>query len=165
MNDVAEEDATALFHKPILEFPDSVFDFQIREKKVDIGSDSYFQEILLEIDRADVPMKNVIRDIPTGDTHDIYKVSTGVKTLWLAYTDADYTFLSEWFGPNCYQRLFDISKTHDVYLYEDSNMFYKEAAEKLTGRFTDFKTNEVIEIGVESSIDTVLEHLEERGYY
>lgn len=66
-----------------------------------------------------MPMKNVIRD-----THDIYKVSTGVKTLWLACIEADYTFLSEWFGPNCYQRLFDISKTRNIYMYEDSKSCY-----------------------------------------
>lgn len=159
--DVEEDEAAKLFNKPILEFPDSVFDYEARNSDDNVSMNTYFQEIIKEIDRADVPMKNVIRDIPTGDTRDIYKTSTGAKTLWLAYKGMNYTFLSEWFGPNCYQRLFDISKDVDIYMYDDSDMFNYEKAEKIIGEFTDFKTGELIKV----DYDNAYEYLESRGYY
>lgn len=159
--DIEEDKAAEMFKKPILEYPDSVFKYIVSQTDENVSEDPHFQDILKKIDKADVPMKNVIRDIYTGDTHDIYKTSTGTKTLWLAAKGADYTFLSEWFGPNCYQELFDISNSIDVYLYDDSDMFIQDAAEELIGRFTDFKTGKIIELG---NFD-VVGYLEEMGYY
>lgn len=160
--DIEEDEAVKLINKPVLEYPDSVFDYMVRESDDDICENEHFQNLLKKIDSADVPMRNVIRHLPTGDTHDIYKTSTGVKTLWLARISADYIFLSEWFGGNCYQELFDIAQNVDVYLYDDSDMFNSIAAENLTGQFVDYKTKEVIDV---SDNDKVLEYLEERGYY
>lgn len=159
--DVEEDEAAKLFGKPVLEYPDSTFKYIVSQTSEDVSSDEEFQHILKKIDNADVPMKNVIRDIPTGDTHDIYKTSTGVKTLWLAAHEANYMFLSEWFGPNCYQDLFDIASKEHVYMYDDSDMFVYEAADSLNGVFTDFKTKKIIEVGK----DETMSYLEEMGYY
>lgn len=159
--DVEEDEAAEMFGKPILEYPDSTFKYMVTQTDEDVSGDPEFQRILRKIDNSDVPMKNVIRDIPTGDTHDIYKTSTGVQTLWLIAHEAEYTFLSEWLGPNCYQELFDIAKKCDVYMYDDSDMFIQEAAESLVGEFTDFKTGDVVTVGNDATMD----YLEEKGYY
>ena len=159
--DVEEDEAAELFGKPILEFPDSVFNYKVSHEEVNVSQDLLFQSILKKIDNADVPMKNVIRDIISEDTHDIYKTSTGVKTLWLIAQEENYTFLSEWLGPNCYQDLFDLCKTRDIYMYDDSDMFIQDYADTLVGEFTDFKTGKVVKVGQ----DSTMEYLEEMGYY
>ena len=105
-------------------------------------------------------MKNVIRDLYTEDTHDIYKVSTGVKTLWLIHSGEQYTYLSQWLGKNCLQQLFDISKSIDVYMYDDSQMFLDGYYYKLHGEFTDFTNGKVVKVGIQST----LEYLEKKGY-
>ena len=143
---IPEEEASALFKKPILENPDGEFLILVEECGFEISANPYFQKILKYIDNADVPMPNVIRDIPTGLTSDIFKVSTGVKTLWLTAIGENYTFLSEWYGPNCLQELLDISKHRDIYVYDDSRMFGLANVKDLKGKFTDFMTGAVYEL-------------------
>lgn len=160
---MSEEAAAKVFGKPILDDPDLVFWNKVMNSRLEtaITNDSEFQRILKEIDNADVPMPNVIRDIPTGITHDIFKTSTGVQTLWLTANAPDYTFLSEWYGPNCYQELFNISKEKDILLFENSDMFYFADLENLKGVFTEFTTKKVFQLNGDDTLD----ELERLGFY
>lgn len=158
---VEEDEASRLFGKPVLEDPDSIFNFSVERKGDCVSANPYFQKILKDVDNSDVPMPNVIRHLPTGLTHDIFKVSTGVKTLWLAATGANYMFLSQWFGENCYQELFDISKNIDIYMYEDSYMFRYDYIENLKGTFTDFKSGTIVNVDGHATRD----YLYDIGFY
>lgn len=155
-SDKTEAEAAALVQRPWLKFPDIAFKRLTRE--YDINKDDDFKRFLFEVDRCDLPMPNVVRDIPTGSTHSIDRVSTGVKMLWLMARHAeDYLFPSQYLGENCYLSMFELSKTRDIYLYEDSDMFVSKEADVVGYVIHDEVSDKDIELGCERGIDYTIE--------
>lgn len=154
-----EEEVIRITKKKIGDFPDDEFYWKSRE--YDLNTDETFINLLRKIDRCDVPMPNVARDLVTGRTHSFDKVSTGVYAVWLASKDkdAEYIYESQWLGENCYQPLIDLSKTMDIYIWDNSDMLY-HAEPSLTGEIEDLKTGRVISVDNEGAI----EYLVEMGY-
>lgn len=134
--DTSREEAEKLSGLKYMEYPDSMFRFLTRN--INLNSDENFRKYLLEIDNADIPMDNVVRDICTGMTHSFDYISTSVKMMWLMeHYSGKALFPSCYFGQNCYQIVFDIGKEHDIHIYDDSAMFACEESFGLVGEFTD----------------------------
>ena len=151
-----EEEAEKIFNRKYLDWPDARFDYAVTD--FNLYEDELFKEILLHVDNADMPMKNVVRDLYNEDTHSIHEVSTGVKVLWFAANTDGWFIPSEWLGENCYKHLFQIAEKHDIYLLENSNMFHTEYTEELVGSFMDVETGSVVELaGNDEGYDYVVE--------
>lgn len=66
-----------------------------KSRGIDLNKDKDFERYLKEIDKCDIPLPNVARDLLTGKTHSFDKISTGARMLWLMQDFADeYLFLS-----------------------------------------------------------------------
>ena len=155
----SDEEAVDIAGKPYLEYPDIVFKRWCENN--DINTQQVFKEIIKEIDYADMPMKNVVRDLYTDDTHDVYHVSTGAKTLFLTTVDSTWLYPSQWFGENCYQTLFNLSKEHDIVVYDDSDMFSRNQVYglELEGTFIDVRANRTVEVKDGSGFEYVLDNI------
>lgn len=156
----SDEEASKLTGKQCLEFPDIIF--MRMTSKHDFWIDELFKRLIKEIDDCDMPMKNVIRDLKTENTHDIQKVSTGVKSMWLAAHTQDYVIQSKWFGENCYQVLFDISQNTDIIVYDDSAMFFSKEGREVRGVFTDYITGEIVHLINDNS---AMDFFDKAGYW
>lgn len=120
-------------------------EFLTQSRNHDLNNDEFFSKCCLEIDRSDIPFPNVLRDLPTGQTHSFDRISGGIMSLWLMYNYNDiYLFPSCYFGENCYQIVLDISKDKDIYIYEDSGMMDTKELSACTGVFTDMKTGKIV---------------------
>lgn len=136
-------EAARIVGKPLLLWPDSYFCDDLR--KLDVSYDPWFIKFLRDVDRCDIPLPNVARDLLTGMTHSFDKISTGVRTLWLMrYHASEWLFPSEYLGENCYQSMLDLSTEVDVIVYNSSNMLCSEiegySMDNCTGTFCDYKT-------------------------
>lgn len=141
----SDEEAEQISGKKYLWFPDAWF-YEYTDGR-DLSKDKLFLRFLKEIDHADMPFPNVVRNIPSGNTHDMYKVSTGVKALWLAVNKYgnDWLIPSQWFGENCYKFLIEYAKDNDLLIYDDSDMFYCKEMEELGDfEFVDYRTGDVL---------------------
>lgn len=153
---INKEKAVEKLGRPFLAWPDAVIEI---EYGYDILNDSeFFKKALLEVDKCDVPLRNVARDIETGNTHSFDRVSTGVKTLWLMshVEEGKYAFMSSWIGENCYQLMLDLSKTRDIYLYDDSE-FLTYADESITGEFEDLYTGSIVKVDNNEGFDYMID--------
>jgi hypothetical protein len=144
------EEATGLKY---LDFPDEWFNRIARNH--DLNKDEYFKQVLSEIDDSDIPMPNVVRFRKNMSTHPFDKVSTGVRMLWLMnYYPNRFLYPSQWLGPNCYRSLFELGKSKDIIIYDDSEMLVNEEADDCTGlRFKDFHTGDIVELGEDKGYD------------
>ena len=144
-NNYTREEAGELVKRRVLQ--SSKASFQTRSMCVDLNKDEFFVRCCREIDLCDIPMDNVLRDLLTGRTHSFDKVSGGVMSLWLMYYyNNEFIFPSSRFGENCYNIVFEISKTRDIYLYEDSAMFASSLLNNIDGVFTDYVTKKVVNV-------------------
>lgn len=126
--DKTEEEAAELTNRKVIDNPDARFNYYT--KGVDLNKDEFFVKALREIDRCDIPMDNVARDLLTGRTHSFDKVSTGLRSLWLMYHKPDaFVYLASFFGENCYRLLLEISKTRDIIVYDDVEMLSEDILE------------------------------------
>lgn len=149
---ITEKEAEERTGRKYVEFPDQQFLFL--SECVDLNKDETFIKYLREVDKCDIPMPNVARDLITGKTHSFDKVSTGVRMLWLMRYHADkFLFPSQFLGQNCYQGAFDIGRINDVYIYDDSNMLEEEESDECDGVFTDYLTGDIIETGDDRAFD------------
>lgn len=156
---VSEEEAEQMTGRKWLAQPDRWF-LRLSDE-VDLNTDETFIKYLYEIDKCDIPMRNVARDLLTGDTHSFDKISTGVRMLWfMRYHPEKFLFPSQFLGENCYQGAIDLSIDRDIYIYEDSNMFDTDEIEKCKGTFTDYHTGEVVNVNNYEAFD----YFWERGY-
>lgn len=127
-----------------------------------MNNDEFYIRSVGEIDKCDIPMRNVLRDLITGETHSFDKVSGGVKSLWLMYYyNEEYIFPTRYFGQNCYNLVVDISKDRDIYLYDDANMMDEDESGECIGVFTDFHTGEIVSF----ENDRAFEYVTKKGYY
>lgn len=140
------EEASKLVNKPIEPYPGDSFLF--RSKKVDLNSDELFKRLVREIDNCDIPMKNVLRNLATGDTYPLTNACGGTKAIWMIGQDkkAELLHTNEWFGDNCYQALFDLSKGQDIYLYDCLTMWAEYEAEFLRGEFYDILKKRLVKL-------------------
>lgn len=144
-DDYTEEEAALAVNKKMIVNTDTAF--ETRRRDHDLNYDRYFRDLLKAIDRCDVPMRNVARDLLTGETHSFDRISGGIKSLWLMHHyNKDYIFPSCYFGENCYKFVFNDGKDRDIYIYEDSGMFATDEIEECVGVFTNYKTKEVIDV-------------------
>lgn len=155
---MTEEEAAQKVNRKYIEYPDGEFEVLARDH--DLNTDEIFIRALKEIDRCDIPMRNVARDLLTGDTHSFDKVSTGVRVIWLMARYPDkFLFPTQWLGENCYQMMFDIGKEFDFYVYEDSDMFSQDGVEDCTGYFTDLVTGEEVCVDNDNGFEYMADHL------
>ena len=149
-----EEYAAWLTGRELVTHTDYLFDFKSR--KHNLNNDVIFKQCVLEIDKCDIPMDNVIRELATGRTRSFDKISSGAKALWLMYYYCDSILMpTAYFGPNCYRLLVEFSKERDIYIYDDADMCVYEEADMCNGCFTDFKTGEVVEFGEDRAYDYI----------
>ena len=145
---LSEEKAEEITGKKYLWYPNDRF--MILSKKHDLYNDEKFKQFLLEIDKSDIPMPGVVRYIPDDSTHPISEVSTGVMMMWLMYYYPDNAlYPSQYFGPNCYQTVFDIGKEKDVYVYDDADIYVQKVWKTLVGQFRDPLTGRILDAGRE----------------
>ena len=154
--DKTEDEAAKLCGREWLKFPDIWF------KKLtynyNLNNDEFFRKCLAKIDLCDMPMDNVIRDIPTGRTHSIDKVSTGVKMLWLMkhYSDK-FIFPSQYLGENCYETVYMLGNEIDIYIYDDSDMLVHDEADLKGYTLWDVVLKQEIVLGDGKAFDYVLD--------
>ena len=140
----SEEEAVLISNRVMIENTKS--EFLTRSRYHDLNTDPFFIKCCAEIDKCDIPMPNVLRDVLTGNTHSFDKISGGVMSLWLMFHYSDkYLFPSCYFGENCYQLLFDICKEKDIYIYENSQMMCRPEIRECIGTFTDSKTGKIVQ--------------------
>jgi hypothetical protein len=155
-NKIDEKEAENLCNRKYIEFPDT--EFMRLSRKHDLNNDQYFIKFLHDIDGCDIPMKNVARDLITGNTHSFDKVSTGVRVLWLMAVYPDkFLYPTQWLGENCYQAMFDLGKERDIYIYEDSDMFSQKLADKIEGELYDCHTDKVVSVSNDKGFDYVID--------
>lgn len=119
--------------------------FKLLSRNHDLNNDSFFRRCCGEIDKADIPYPNVLRDIYTGTTHSFDIVSGGVMALWLLYYyNTKYLMPTRYFGENCYQILLDISKEKDIYVYDDADMLSSPYLNQCSGVLTDYKSKRIV---------------------
>lgn len=138
------EEAIKIVGKPRLTWADGVFNEYALTH--DLNKDPWFAYVLKEIDRCDIPMPNVARDIQTGRTHSFDKVSTGVRVAWLMrYYPDKWLFPSAYLGENCYQAMLNAGSYEDIIVYNNSNMLCSEiqgyCMDNCSGTFCDYKTH------------------------
>lgn len=141
----SDEEAEQISGKKYLWDPDAWF-YKYTFGK-DLSTDTLFLKFIKEIDRADMPFPNVVRNIPTGGTHDIYHVSTGAKVLWITMSDHinDWLMPSQWFGENCFRFLVEYAKDKDILIYDDSDMFtYDEMTDLGNFEFMDYRSKDIL---------------------
>ncbi len=148
-DDMTEEESEKLVNRKWLEFPDKWFDTLTRS--VNLNNDDWFKLVLLDIDKSDIPIDNVARDIYTGRTHPFSNVSSGVKMLWLMYYHADkFLFPSQYLGENCYQYALYAGENSDVFVYDDSDMLRSEergvSLDSCIGVFKDYVKGNVVSV-------------------
>ncbi len=149
-DDMTEKEAERLSGRKWLQFPDDQFHYLSNEDT--LSDDLWFIKALKDIDRCDIPMKCVARDLITGRTHSFDRISTGVKMVWLMRYHADkFLFPSQYLGENCYQCVLDASTCrNDIFLYDDSDMLYRESQgyclDACTGLFNDYVKNKIVEL-------------------
>ena len=156
-NVVTEEEAEKLTGRKMVTHTDAEFYF--RTEGLDLNNDDFFKMCIEEIDRCDVPFRNVVRDLITGETHSFDRVSSGVKALWLMnYKNKELILPSAYFGPNCYRILVESSKTRDIYIYDDAAMMSNEEADnECIGCFTDYHTGTIVEFGDDRAWDYTMD--------
>lgn len=148
-DDYTKEEAAAATGRKYAKFVDAHWSYQTDYR--DLNNDPVLKRLLKNVDQCDLPYPNVVLDIRSNTTHSFDRISSGVKTLWLMQYCADtYLFSSAHLGENCFQDLLDISKTVDVYVYENSDMLYRKVGDhffdECTGEFTDYKTGIVTHV-------------------
>lgn len=142
-----QEDAERAVSRKYVSFPNEEFMVMVQDRRVNLNNDKEFLRILEKVDHCDVPFPNVLRDLYTGDTHAFTEISTGSRMMWLMKEASDrFLFPSCFFGQNCYQTVFDLSKDRDIYVYDDADMMWEEAAEQCRGTFTNYVDGSVLEI-------------------
>lgn len=72
-DDYTEEEASLAVNKKMIANTDTAF--ETRRRGHDLNYDRYFRELLKYIDICDVPMRNVARDLLTGETHSFDRIS------------------------------------------------------------------------------------------
>ena len=155
-NAYTEEEASVATGLPLIKYKKDLFLY--KTESVDLNKDDFFRMCVKEIDLCDIPMRNVVRDLATGETHSFDKVSGGVMALWLMYNYYDaYMMPTCYFGENCYQIVLDISKDRDIYVYDDADMLNSIEFEKCKGTITDFKTKKVATCENEQVLNLTLE--------
>lgn len=151
-----EEEAANITGLKLIKYKKSLFEMLSREH--DLNTDEFFKKCCLEIDNSDIPVRNVLRDIPTGETHSFDRASGGVMALWLMYHYSDtYMMPTCYFGENCYQIVLDISKEKDIYVYDDSDMLCSSYLSECVGILTDFKTKKVVTCENDEAFDLALD--------
>lgn len=154
--DKTEDEASKLCGREWLKFPDIWF--KKLSYNCDLNKDPFFRECLLEVDRCDIPMDNVIRDIITGKTHSVDKISTGVKMLWLMKNYSDkFLFPSQYLGENCYALAYKIGNDVELYIYDDSDMFVHDEADIEGYVLRDVVLNQDIVLGNGKAFDYILD--------
>ena len=142
-NAYTEEEAAKLTGLKLVDYKKAIF--LRRTEDVDLNDDDFFKKCVREVDIADIPCRNVVRDLLTGDTHSFDRVSGGVMALWLMYYYNDrYLMPTCYFGENCYQTLLDASKEKDIYVFDDSDMLSRYEFSECEGVFTDYKTKQLV---------------------
>lgn len=154
-----DDKAEKMIGKPIRKFADYIWSLQLDFKS--LNNSLIYKRAVTEIDNGKIIAPNIIQDIPSGDTYPFQKSSTGVLTLCLIEHDnaGEYSYQSQWLGPNCYQILFDMSKNKDIYIHDDSDMF-TFADDSLTGEFIDLRTGELVKVFDGNGFDYCIE----KGY-
>lgn len=143
----------------MIKYVNSEFRARIDQNK--LNDDMFFIKCCRDIDKCDIPMTNVLRDLRSGETYSFDRVSGGIMSVWLMYYyNEEFLFQTAYFGENCYQTLLDLSIDRDVYVYYNACMVTKEEAEKCTGEFIDFHTGIKVEFGDDKAFDYAIE----RGY-
>lgn len=139
------DEAATVTGKKLLEYPDALFRYLTRG--YDLNKDEIFVKALLDIDKCDIPMDNVARDLLTGRTHSFDKVSTGVMTVWLlSKCSEEYLLETKWLGENCYRSVFELAKDRDIYLYDNSQMFLTDEVEECNSDWKDYHTGNVVNV-------------------
>lgn len=113
--------------REIEKYPDHVFLNQVDDCDIDLNRDQFYLDLCLEIDKSKLIARNVLEHIPSGEPHSIREASTGVMALWLLKNGVPGLWReSQWFGPNCYSRILEISKDQDIFILDNSDMIYRK---------------------------------------
>ena len=141
------EEAASLVKRRIIENPDEVFN--MLTTKEELFNSKLIHDMANEIENADIIGNGVLVSRYNGDYYTFKEMAGGVKTIYLLdkYCN-EFILESCFFGENCYKFLFEISKTKDIYIYENSNMLLKPEVNNVNiGTFTDFVTKRVVDTG------------------
>ena len=150
------DEAVALTGLKLVDYKKAIF--LSRTEKIDLNNDEFFKKCVRLIDNCDIPMRNVVRDLITEDTHSFENVSGGVMALWLMYYCNDrYLMPTGYFGENCYQLLLDISKEKDIYVYDSSDMLNTREFSDCDGVFTDYRTKRLVHCDFEELFEFTCE--------
>lgn len=151
----SQEEAQEVTGRKITNFVANLFEFYSQYKKEFAGEDPMYKIFVSEIDDGELLTPDIIKDRRTRRTYSPERSSSGVHMLWLMKAhNKDLLFRTSRFGDNCLPLIFELSKSYDIYLYDESHLFVRGYTEDGSnkyrfhlqhGKFTDFKTGDVHE--------------------
>lgn len=64
-----------------------------------------------------------------------------------------FLYPTQWLGENCYQAMFDLGETRDIFIYEDSDIFDEEEMQECTGSFEDMHTGKIVKVDCDNGYE------------